>query len=87
MEATGEFLQLWVRTRQPCFKMIPGRPGASVPPAGGFTASVVESLLVGDSAVGETEAVQMSPCVPTASTCIPYSKLEQGNQRRGKNMT
>ena len=43
------------------------------------------SLLVGDSAIGETEAVQMSPPVPTAPTCIPYSKLEQSNQRRGKN--
>lgn len=46
---------------QLCFQMILGSYGASVPPGGGFSASVEGSLLVGASAVGETDAVQMSP--------------------------
>lgn len=46
--------------RQLCFQMILGSYGASVPPGDGFSASVEGSLLVGDSAGGETYAVQMS---------------------------
>lgn len=37
--------------------MIPGNQGASVPPAGGFTASAAGSLLGGGDAAGETDAM------------------------------
>ena len=47
--------------RQLCFQMTLGSYGASVSPGGGFSASVEGSLLIGDTAVGETDAV--SPCV------------------------
>ena len=66
--------------RQLCFQMILGSYGASVPPGDGFSASVEGSLLVGDSAVGETDAVQMSPWVPTTPSYIPYIKLEQSSR-------
>lgn len=47
-----------------------------------FIASVVGSLLGGDGAGDETGAVQMSPRVPTASTCTPYIELEQSEKRK-----
>lgn len=70
--------------RQLCFQMTLGSYGASVSPGGGFSASVEGSLLIGDTAVGETDAV--SPCVPTTPTYIPYIKLEQSSlgERGGK---
>lgn len=73
--------------RQLCFQTILGSYGASVPPGGGFSASVEGSLLIGDSAVGEKDAVQMSPCAPPTPTYIPYIKLEQSSRGEGGGKT
>ena len=72
--------------RQLCFQTILGSYGASVPPGGGFSASVEGSLLIGDSAVGEKDAVEMTPCTPctpTTPTYIPYIKLEKSSRGEG----
>ena len=63
--------------RQLCFQMILGSYGASVSPGGGFSASVEGSLLIGDSAVGEKDAMQMSPCAPPPPPTYLTSSLSR----------